>query len=111
MSTFQMTGIFGVCQHLTMCRTGESVFHVSAIMGLERSWKDITGVRYVHDDLRCYLKLDWEECPQPFLRVACKCESWKWNECLCMPVDRVFEVFSVELVKSCVVISNELIAN
>ena len=27
-----------------------------------------------------------------------------------MPVDRVFEVFSVELVKSCV-ISNELIAN
>ena len=28
-----------------------------------------------------------------------------------MPVDRVFEVFSVELVKSCVVISNELIAN
>ena len=105
-----MTGILGVCQHLIMYKTGESVFHVSAIMGLERSWKDITGVRYVHDDLRCYLKLDSEECPQPFLRAAYKCESWKWNECLCMPVDRVFEVFSVDLVKSCV-ISNELIAN
>ena len=56
----QMTNprIFGVCQHLTMCKTGGSVFHASAIMGLERSWKDITGVRYVHDDIRCYLKLD-----------------------------------------------------
>ena len=70
-----MTGIFGVCQHLTMCKTGESVFHVPAIMGFERSWKDITGVRYVHDDIRCYLKLDREECPQPFRRAACKCES------------------------------------
>ena len=102
MSAFQMIGIFGVCQHLTMCKTGESVFHVSAIMGLERSWKDITG--------DTFMMTDWEECPQPFLRAACKCESWKWNECLCMPVDRVFEVFSVELVKSCV-ISDELIAN
>ena len=106
MSAFQMTGIFEVCQHL--CTTGESV---SAIMGLERSWKDITGVRFVHVDIgRCYLKLDWEECPQPFRHAACKCASWKWKECLCMPVDRVFEVFSVELVKSCA-ISNELIAN
>ena len=51
-----MTGIFGVCQHL--CKTGESVFHVSAVMGLERSWNDITGVRCVHDDIRCYLKID-----------------------------------------------------
>ena len=51
-----MTGIFGVCQHL--CKRGEGVFHVSAVMGLERSWNDITGVRYVHDDIRCYLKID-----------------------------------------------------
>ena len=41
MSAFQnMTGIFGIFHH--SCKTGESVSHSSAIMGLERSWKDTT---------------------------------------------------------------------
>ena len=49
-SAFQnMTGIFGVCHH--SCKTGESVSHSSAIMGLKRSWKDTTRVRFVHDGI------------------------------------------------------------
>ena len=68
-SAFQnMIGFFEVCQYI--CKTDESVFHVPAIKRFERSWKDITGVRYVHDDIRrCYIKFDEAECPQRLCRV------------------------------------------
>ena len=44
-----MTGILEVRNH--SCKTGESVSYSSAIMGLERSWKDTTGVRFVLDGI------------------------------------------------------------
>ena len=40
---------FQVCRH--SCKTSESVSHSSTIMGLERSWKDTTAVRFVHDGI------------------------------------------------------------
>ena len=50
MSAFQnMTGIFEVCNH--SCKTGENVSHSSAIMGLDSSWNDTTGVRFIHDGI------------------------------------------------------------
>ena len=48
--------------------------------------------------------LEKAEIPLPLRRAACKWESWKWNDCLRMPVERVFDVFSIELVKSCVIV-------
>ena len=42
-------------------------------MEFQRSWEDIPRVRFVHYDIgKCYLKLDYAECPQSLRHAACK---------------------------------------
>ena len=78
-----------------------------------QSWKG-KGLWFVYPTFNFTLGLHAfqivQENPQPLHRAACKCESLKWNECLYITGERVFEVFSVELVISSV-IDKEIIAN